>query len=236
MSNNVKFDRRVNIRTRDSDLKIFWYAVAAALAAHLIFFGAFNYRRAAQRGDKGGDAVMMLTEKDFPKAQRKWFRRWMAYNDPRNSGRAEFGEKLIGDKMREAVPDRIREPSNADIPTPSAEIGKFREVPGRKLPSPTYLPAPPRGELPPPVVSGSVTDGEGRPLPLGGLKLPARTPRTTERTVLRVFKSGSEPVLLLERSCGDPNLDDFAIRELLFLARDEAAPEFMIVEWPEARK
>ena len=238
MSNNVKFDRRVNIRTRNSDRVILCYAIAAAVAAHAVFLLIFNYRRPAPTGDESGSKVTMLALSDFPKKERVWIRRWLDYNDPRNFDRGEFDEKLIGGALQNALkePPDIKSRSDAEIPVRSVEVGKFREVRGGKLSSPTLLPLPPRDEPKPAVVSGAVTDGKGRTLPLGGLKLPARTPAATGRTVLRVFRSGAEPVLLLERSCGDAKLDDFAIHSLRTLVGRGSAPEFIVVEWPEARK
>ena len=73
MKNKVKFDRKVNIRTRDSDRRILWYAIAVTLAAHLVFFGLFDYRKPAKRGGDSGSAVVMLALDDLPEEDREWY-------------------------------------------------------------------------------------------------------------------------------------------------------------------
>lgn len=235
MNINVKFDRRVNIRTRASDRRIYWYALATALAAHILFWAAFNYRHMAKAGDEQGSAVTMLTMSDFPAEEREGGRNWLIYNDPRDSVRDSYGEEVTGDALRE-VPKELTARVKTDIPVRTAEVKKFREVPERKSSAPATLPLPVRYRTGPVAAAGSVCDGTGRALPIGGLELPARTPRTRGRTVLRVFKPGGSPVLILEKSCGDDHLDGFAAHKLLFLARGDPAPEFIVVEWPEVRK
>ncbi|MBP5531726.1 MAG: hypothetical protein J6Y54_06845 [Lentisphaeria bacterium] len=235
MNGNVKFDRRVNIRTRVSDRRIFWLAFAVALAAHLLFGAAFNYRHMAKAGGEEGSAVTMLTLSDFPAKEREGGRNWLNYNDPRDFVRDSYGDTVTGDALRE-VPKELTARVGTDIPIRTVEVKKFRKVPGRQLSAPATLPLPARARTAPVAAAGSVRDGEGRVLPLGGLELPSRTPHTRGRTVLRVFKPGGAPVLLLERSCGDDRLDGFAAHKLLFLARGESAPEFIVVEWPEVRK
>ena len=235
MNSNVKFDRRVNIRTRVSDRKIFWGAAATALAAHILFWTVFDYRYSANPGSEHGSAVTMLALSDFPPAEREGVRNWMVYNDPRDSVRDPYGAAAAGGVPPE-VPKELTTRVKADIPVRTAAVKKFREVPGRKLDAPRALPLPPRGGTGPAAAVGGVCDGEGRALPLGGLELPVRTPHTRGRTVLRVFKPGGSPVLILEKSCGDDRLDGFAAHKLLFLARGDPAPEFIVVEWPEARK
>jgi len=235
VNSNVKFERRVNIRTRNSDRAIFWFAVAAALAAHILFWLAFNYRRIVKPGGESGSAVTMISLSDFPEAERRSVRNWMEYNDPRSAVREEYDDDLVGGTLPDRPPnlaDRIP----AEIPLPGASVGKFSEVPGRKLSAPAPLPVPPQDGPKPSSAAGGVYDGAGRALPLGDFELPPRTPTATGSTVLRVVRAGGISELLPERSCGDAKLDDFAAHKLVFLVRGETAPEFIVVEWPEARK
>lgn len=237
MRSNVKFERKVNIRTRNSDRQIFWYAFAAALTAHVVFFGAFDYRRRVRQNGEGGSAVTLLPLSDFSERERDGFRKFMEYHDPLNFGSGGFGENAVDGTLRDVRPAELKTRLGADVPTRPAAVGKFREVPGRRRQLPPTLP-PPRVESAPAILSasGAVTDDNGRMLPIGDVKLPSRTPETTGQTVLRVYKSGGPPVLITERSCGDAKLDRIAAHKLLFLARGETAPEFIYVEWPEARK
>ena len=234
---NLKFDRRVNIRTRATDLRIFWYAIGAAVLAHVLFFSIFDHHRPARRSGEQRAGVTMLSAADFPAAGREGFRSWMKYHDPRSFDDCGFGEDVTEGVLRDARAVRPVKRRETVIPVRAAAVGAFREVPGRALPVRTLPPPPPR-EAAAPVASaaGKVTDGGGRELPLDGLKLLPRTPRTVGRTVLRVFDGGNAPVLLLDGSCGDGRLDGFAIRNLAFLARRQPTPEYIIVEWPEAQK
>ena len=138
--------------------------------------------------------------------------------------------------LRDARAVRPVKRSETVVPVRVAAIGAFREVPGRELPVRALPPPPPEDVAPVASAAGKVTDGGGRELPLNGLELPPRTPRTVGRTVLRVFDGGNAPVLLLDGSCGDGRLDGFAIRNLAFLARRQPIPEYIVVEWPEVRK
>ena len=237
MKTNVKFDRKVNIRMRATDLRIAWYAVGAAVLAHVIFFFLFDHRRPPRRGGETGTGVTMLSVADFPVEEREGFRNWLDYHDPRSFGDCGFGDEVEEGVLREVRTARMSKRPAAVIPVPAAAVGAFREVPGRELPVRILPPPPPREENAPKTSAalGKVTDGSGRELPLGELKLPTRTPRTVGRTVLRVFNGGA-PALLLDRSCGDGRLDGFAIRTLTFLARRDPAPEYIVIEWPEARK
>ena len=235
---NLKFDRKVNIRTRATDRQIVWYAVGAAVLAHIVFFGAFEYRRTEKRNGETGSGVTMLSAADFPAEEREGFRNWMTYHDPQRFDDYGFGEEVVDGVLRDVRTVRAAKRPEVVVPVRAAAVAAFREVPGRKLPVRILPPPPPREEAAPDVsaATGKVTDGVGRELPLGKLKLPSRTSRTVGRTVLRVFDGGKAPVLLLDSSCGDRKLDGFAIRSLLFLASRQPAPEYIIVEWPEARK
>jgi len=236
---NVKFDRRVNIRSRMSNRKIFWCALAAAAGAYVVFFGLFSLRAPEGGRKETYSALTMLSSSDFSGEQREGFRNWMEYHDPRHSIRGEFDEDVVSGTLRDVRPPGLKSSLAPDIPVRFRTVGRFREVPGGKLPVRTLPPAPPRAAaLPVPVsaAAGRVTDGEGNILPLGSLKLPPRSSETAGRTILRVFNGGRLPALLLEESCGDAALDGFAIRSLTFLALREAVPEFIIVEWPEAGK
>lgn len=261
MRSNVKFYRKVNIRTRSSDRRLFWYAVAVAVTAHVVFLGAFDYRRRARQSGEGGSAVTLLSMSDLTKQEREGFRSWLEYHDPLNFGSGWacedavagtlhdiptrrqgrlYSEDAVDGTLHDVRPAELKSRLRADIPVGAAAGGEFSKVPGRKKVAPMVLPPPP----PPRVAaktaaipaSGMVTDGNGTVLPLGDVKLPHRTPGTTGQTVLRVYKSGGPPVLITERSCGDAQLDRIAAHKLLFLARGETAPEFIYVEWPEARK
>ena len=237
MRSNVKFERKVNIRTRNSDRQIFWYAFAAALTAHVVFLGVFDYRPRARQNGEDGSAVTLLSMSDFPARERNGFRKFMEYHDSLNFGSGNFSEDAVDGTLHDATTAAIKARLGADIPTSVVAVGKFREVEGRRQEVPPTLP-PPRVESETAVsfASGMVTDGNGRALPIGEVKLPPKTPETTGQTVLRVYKSGGPPVLITERSCGDAKLDRIAAHKLLFLARGETAPEFIHVEWPEARK
>ena len=238
MKNNVKFDRRVNIRMRATDLRIACYAVGAAVLAHIVFFSIFGLRDQVKHRGEVGSGVTMLSLADFPVEAREGFRNWLDYHDPRSFGDCGFGDEVEEGVLREVRTARLTKRPEAVIPTPAAAVGAFREVPGRKLPERILPPPPPPREENVPETSaalGKVTDGSGRELPLGKLKLPPRTSRTVGRTVLRVFNGGA-PALLLDSSCGDGRLDGFAIRTLAFLARRDPAPEYIVIEWPEARK
>ena len=240
MKNNAKFDRLVNIRTRSSDLRLFLLAVAAAVAAHFVFFGLFS-RVSAKKEAADGDTYLprlsMLTLKDLPASRRKGFSSWLEYHEPRGVIRGNIDDAAIGGVLRDVRPPKLKSDLGGAMPIRPAAVGKFSEVPGSG-PQPRHMPpSPPRRETAPVAVSsGGVTDGEGNVLPHGDLKLPPRTPLAVGRTVLRVFNGGDTPALLLESSCGDGKLDDFALRSLAFLTRGELTPEFMIVEWPEAEK
>lgn len=238
MGINLKFDRKVNIRMRATDRQIVWYAVGAAVLAHLVFFGVFEYRKSEKPNGKDGSGVTMLSAADFPAEEREGFRNWMKYHDPQGFGDYGFGEEVEEGVLRNIHTIRQVKRPEAVIPVRAAAVGAFSEVPERKLPVRTLPPPPPREEALPVVsaAAGRVTDGAGRELQLGDLELPSRTARTLGRTVLRVFDGGNAPVLLLDSSCGDRKLDRFAIRSLLFLARRRPAPEYIIVEWPEGRK
>jgi len=231
---NAKFDRRVNIRTRSSNAKLFWLAFAATAAANLLFFSLFTGRDKKERAESGS-ALTMLGSSDFRADQREGFRNWIEYHDPRGSIRGDIDDAVVGEILRDVRPAGLKSELGGDIPLRAPAVGDFSEVPGRGVPARTLPPAPPR-EKAASVAAAAVTDGEGNELPVGDMKLPPRTPRTTGRTVLRVFNGGNTPALLLEKSCGDAELDGFAMRSLAFLAGRGSTPEFMIVEWPEAEK
>lgn len=239
MSINRKFDRRVNIRMRATDRRIIWYAIGTALVANAVFFGLFSYRRPVRRGGEEGDAVTMISASDFRDAgARKGFRNWLNYHDPRNFGDCGFAPEVVGGVLYDVRPPRRKTPPKPSVAAWSAPVAEFREVPARVLPGRTLLPPPPRSDdgISAAPAAGRVTDGDGRVLPIGDLRLPARTARTVERTVLRVFKDGGSPVLLVHSPCGDDRLDGFAVRALRFLAVREPVPEYVIVEWPEEKK
>ena len=148
MSINLKFDRRVNIRFRSSDRRIFWYAVATAVAAHAVFWGLFNHRRPLRRGGESRVAVTMLSPRDFRAGgQREMFRSWMEYNDPRNFG-GGFGAEVTDTALRDVRPAGLKEPSGAAAPERAPKLEAFREVPGRELPMRPLVPPPPRDTAP----------------------------------------------------------------------------------------
>ena len=236
MRTNAKFDRRVNIRSRSSDLRIVLYASATALSVGILFFGLFSYRRPEKGNDVEDTHLTMLTADDFPAAQREGFRNWIEYHDPRNSIRCRIGDGVVCGGLRDVRPAGLKSDLCTDIPVRPAVVAGFREVAGGGVPPRTLPPGPPRVRPAPVFAAGGVRDGEGNVLPLENVKLPPRTPRTVGRTELRVLNGGDTPALLLQYSCGDAALDSFAMRSLAFLARRDPAPEFIIVEWPEGEK
>ena len=179
----------------------------------------------------------MLSVDDLPRRDRKWFRRWLEYHDPRNSDFGEFSDEAVDGLIRNARPENLTERPAASVAAAPPEVDKSvrREVrrPGNDpaLPPPRIADVAPAAPAPP-----RVTDGAGRALPTGGVKFPALPQGPLGRTVLQVFKAGDTPALLLERSCGDSRLDRFAMNAFLSLAQRDPAPEFIVVEWRGAEK
>jgi hypothetical protein len=222
--------RRLNIRPRRSDRSLFWYAVAAALSAHVLFWGAFSHRRITAVPRESSAAVTMLTREELAGISD-----WLKYHDPADFNRGDFRKAVTAQSFREVEAGFAPRRPLTEVRVRNYSVGKYRELPVTEL-SPRAVP-PVSVPEPPPVKAkprpGGITDGRGNALRIDDLKLPPRTPSAVGDTVLRVLNPGRYPTLTLESSCGDAELDRFAQRVLLPLANADRAPDFLIVSWPD---
>jgi len=227
VSNLLKIARRVDIRSRRSDRSNLVLAVLAAVGAQVLFWGAFSYRETPKPPPERTSSVTMVGARETAAIDD-----WIDFHDPAAFNRGGYRKFVpaVGDRVTAAVALRRPAPVSA---ARRAEVGKYREIALPESAPRTVLPLPPP-PLPPPVRrKGGITDGAGRPLPLNGVKLPPRTSGAGERTILRVLNPGRFPTLMVDGSCGDPDLDRRAQQLAMPLAVSERAPEFIIVEWPE---
>lgn len=231
MNYSLKLARRLNIRSRRSDRRNFWYAVLTAVGAQILFWSAFSYREIPKAPPEHTSSVTMLSREETEEIGC-----WLRYHDPAAFHRGEY-RKFIDDaslKSGNAAFRGVGDRPEPELPTPRAAVGSFRELTPSEYTPPAVLPLPPpRRPAPAKRRSGGVTDGAGKPLPVGEVKLPARTPGAGERTTLRILNPGRFPTLMVERSCGDPALDRRAQQLALPLAMSASAPAFVVVEWPD---
>ena len=224
--------RGLNDRTRRSDRSLFWYALAAAFAAHVIFWGSFSYRSVRDSASRESSAaVTMLTNEELAEIAD-----WLECHDPAAFNRGDFRKAVSPQSFREVAPGFASGRPQVVAAVRTYSVRKYREQPVPALPMRAVLPVPAPPEPPPAKPKprpGGIADGRGGKLELAGVELPPRTPRTIGDTVVRVLNPGRYPTLSLERSCGDAALDRFALRVLLPLANSDPAPEYLIVSWPD---
>ncbi len=231
MNYSLKLAKRLNIRSRRSDRRNFWYAVLTAIGAQVLFWSAFSYREVPKSPPEHTSSVTMLSREETEEIGA-----WLRYHDPAAFNRGEYRKFIDGPTPNGGVPafGGVGKRPEPELPTPRAAVGKYRELTPSEYTPPAVLPLPPP-QRPAPAKrrSGGVTDGAGKPLPVGDVKLPPRPPRAGERTILRVLNPGRFPTLMVDVSCGDPALDRRAQQLALRLAMSETAPEFVVVEWPD---
>ena len=231
-----KLARKANLHARRSDRRNLGYAVLAALGAEILFWSVFSYHDIPRQPshEHASPAVTMLSREDAEE-----FATWVKYHDPVAFHRGDYRKFVTGAARSGAdIPASVarRRPMPV-IPVTRAAVGKYQEFQPPEYQPPAVLPLPPPAASPPPAPrrSGAVTDGAGKPLAVGDVVLPARTPAARHgRTVLRVLDPGRFPTPVVARSCGDFKLDLRAQQLLLPLTMSGGVlPEIVVVEWPE---
>ena len=225
--------RGVKDRARRSDRNLFWYALATAFAAHVLFWGAFSYRPIHAASRESSASVMMLTNTELASIAG-----WLECHDPAAFNRGDFRKLASAQSIRDVKPGLA--PGRPQVTTAARtySVRKYRELPVPAPPMRAVLPVPAPPEPPaakPKARPGRIADDRGNELKLAGVELLPRTPQTVGDTVLQVLNPGRYPTLSLKRSCGDRSLDRFALRVLLPLATSDPAPEYLIVSWPDPK-
>ena len=221
-------------RSRRADRTIFWSALAAAFAAHVLFWAVFSYRPVYSGSRGSSSSVTMLSREELAEIND-----WLRYHDPAAFNRGDYRKAVSPQSFREVGPGfEVRRPE-VGMPVRTYTLNQYRELPTPPPPMRAVLPVPlpePPPAPEPKARPGRITDGRGNELRVDGVELLPRTPRAIGDTVLRVLNPGRYPTLSLERSCGDAELDRFAQRVLLPLANSDRAPEYLIVSWPDPKK
>jgi len=227
----MKFIRRLSDRPRRSDRSIMFRAVLAALAAHLVFWSVFSYRRSVSPMRSQGSSISLLNSSELTPE----LLRWLDDHDPANMIRSDYRGGYAAQLPPEPPrPGISASHSVAPRPAPAPKVRAFRVLavapaaPGVRFP----------GMASPPFAASAkraaVTDELGRALPYADVKLPFRTAKVQGDTVLRMLNIGGLPVLAVESSCGDPELDRAATAiPVAGLAKSEPPPQFIVVRWPE---
>lgn len=230
MSVQLKFIRRFG-RPRRSDRRIALWAVLTAVAAHLVFWSLFSYRRPVSAVHRHGAPVSLLNRSKISPE----LALWLEYHDPSNMIRSDFGGGYAAQLPNTAGIVTPAAHVELPLPEPAPKIRPFRELPMGKTPSGARLPTVAASSA---VVSSDrtapVTDGGGRALPFDASALPYRTAKVNEDTVLRVQKIGGMVTFAVHSSCGDAELDRAATGlPAERLAGVEPFPQYIVVRWPE---
>ncbi len=239
MKFRVKSLHRLQSRTRRSDRRILLYALMAAVAVQVVFWGAFRYRCPVPESRSSGSSVSLLGLSGAAPAELENFRRWLDYHDPAHFSRSDFpggfSAQLPLTNRENEIPGRR---PRTVVRQAAPRIRAFRRLPEAEAPPAavlkTILPSPPASGVREAEVRPAVIDDHGREVPLSGIKLPFRTKAVSGDTVLRVLGSGAMPTLILDSSCGDAGLDRFAQGVLATTVTAlDPPPLYLIVRWAE---
>lgn len=230
---NVKSSilRRFARRPRRSDRSIALQALLTALAAQTVFWCSFSYRRPLPAMRYQGAPVSLLANSEMTPELRRWLDRHDPANMVRSSFRGGYSAQLPEPSLRISASPTPPAPS---VAPPAPEPRPFRALDaGNAAPAvriPAAAAAHPVEKAP---AVPAVTDENGRALPFDDVRLPFRSAAVQGDTVLRVVKLGGLSTAVLERSCGDPELDRFAVGlPLGRLSELEREPEYVILRWP----
>ena len=129
--------RGVENRARRSDRNLFWYALATAFAAHVLFWGAFSYRPVHAASRESSASVTMLTNAELASIAG-----WLECHDPAAFNRGDFRKALTPQSFREVEPGFV--PGRPQVVTEARtySVRKYREQPVPALPMRAVLPVP----------------------------------------------------------------------------------------------
>lgn len=214
-------------------------ALAAAVLIHAVLFSLAGYRpgRRTTVAAPESPGVTLLSRSAFPAEEWKTLERWIAVHDPSQISRADSSSGYV------ALLDRRRARA-----VEASRAAGFREKP--PLPGlPGYVPlaaipaetmtaafgetsASPEFRTPPPVREPVVRDGDGAPLRLDRLSLPAGAGPALRPTVVTVRGTPGLMRQHLAESSGVPALDRAAMQAVAGERFD--SHKTIVVYWPEA--